>query len=99
MTGACSRYNANSDWLSAGALVSRNTHKLITNYAKTKGNLKAHCFLFFFPKIEFYCPDELEFQETSEGTGLNYQRVGARQTKETAAIIETFIRPIQLTSY
>ena len=26
MAGACSRYNARSDWLSAGPFISRNTH-------------------------------------------------------------------------
>lgn len=43
---------------------------------------------------EFYYFDEFAFQENSEGTGLNYQRVAAGQTAETAEITETFIRAI-----
>ena len=45
-----------------------------------------------YSESEFYCPDELEFQEDSEGTGLNYQQVGAGQMTETAKITETFIK-------
>ena len=30
---------------------------------------------------EFYYPDELQFQENSEFTALNYERVGAGQDK------------------
>lgn len=43
---------------------------------------------------EFYCPDEVEFQENIEGTGLNYQYVGDRWVTETVKMIETFIRAI-----
>lgn len=36
MASVCSRYSARCDWLSVGALFSRNDHLLITDYVKLK---------------------------------------------------------------
>lgn len=36
MASVCSRYSARCDWLSAGALFSRNDQLLITDYVKFK---------------------------------------------------------------
>ena len=37
---------------------------------------------------EFYYPDELEFQDNSDLTEPNNERVGERETKETAIFHE-----------
>ena len=51
MDGACSRYNARSDWQSARALFSRNAQGQITKYAKTKQKVIHRPISFFFLKI------------------------------------------------
>ena len=51
LAGACSRYNARSDWLSAMAFLSRNGHGLITNYAKRKKKVIQRPNCFYFLKI------------------------------------------------
>ena len=49
MAGACSRYNARSDWLSARELFSLHAHEPITNYAKINKTK-----MYFKGQISFY---------------------------------------------